>query len=58
MHCIGLSHAKVLVFDDELFDAVTAIRGDLAALPKPPITASYGLPVPEAHQSPLVCGWS
>ena len=56
MHCIGLSNAKFLVFDDELFEAVTAIRGDLAALPKPPGTASYGVPVPEAHRSSLVRG--
>jgi hypothetical protein len=56
MHCISVSQAKALVFDDDLFDAVEAIRGDLNALPKVPTTVTFGAAVPAAHKTPQVCG--
>ena len=50
MHCIKVSEAKALIFDDDLFEAVGGIRSDLAALPYPMITASFGAPIPPAHR--------
>ena len=49
MHSITVCTPKLLVFDDDLFDAVEDIRDQLASMTSPPPRVSFGVPIPAEH---------